>query len=293
MKVDPRNGKYKIIAEINMIPFIDVALVLLIIFMVMTPFLVKSQLKVNLPKAESADQAADEKDMIDVQVDKDGAISVNGQTVAPDTVEAVLRNVLLDVENQPVVIHADREVPFQAVVTVMDAAKKIGVAKLGVGVKQEASSAAGQEKARHRFRPATVAYDWAVSFFQALLRANRQDHKLNSHLVAAKVQDREQEHAADGERQLVGLPRGRQKTEDRVRPAGDGHSDRQNVIDKQGASRHHARRWREQSAGHEVSAAAGRELLDDLRVACAEEENRHHRDQRDNEAQVRMTTAAR
>jgi len=137
VKVGPRNGRYKIIAEINMIPFIDVALVLLIIFMVMTPFLVKSQLKVNLPKAESAEQAADERDKIDVQVDKDGAISVNGQTVAPDAIEAALRNVLLDVENQPVVIHADREVPFQAVVTVMDAAKKIGVAKLGVGVKQE------------------------------------------------------------------------------------------------------------------------------------------------------------
>jgi biopolymer transport protein ExbD len=75
--------------------------------------------------------------MIDVQVDKDGAISVNGQTVPPDAVEAALRNVLLDVENQPVVVHADGEVPFQSVVTVMDAAKKIGVVKLGVGVKQE------------------------------------------------------------------------------------------------------------------------------------------------------------
>ena len=137
MNVGKPNGKYKLIAEINMIPFIDVSLVLLIIFMVMTPFLVKSQLKVNLPKAESAEQAADERDTVDVQVDKDGAISVNGQVVPPDGVEAALRNVLLDVETQPVIIHADGEVPFQSVVTVMDAAKKIGVVKLGVGVKQE------------------------------------------------------------------------------------------------------------------------------------------------------------
>ena len=152
MKVGQRKGKHKLIAEINMIPFIDVSLVLLIIFMVMTPFLVKSQLKVNLPKAESAEQAAaDERDMIDIQVDKDGAISVNGQTVAPDAVEAALRNVLLDVENQPVVIHADREVPFQAVVTVMDAAKKLGVAKLGVGVKQEFQAPPDKKK-----RPVSV-----------------------------------------------------------------------------------------------------------------------------------------
>ena len=146
MNAGSGNGKYKIIAEINMIPFIDVALVLLIIFMVMTPFLVKSQLKVNLPKAESAEQAADEKDMIDVQVDRDGAISVNGQTVPPDAVEAALRNVLLDVENQPVVVHADGEVPFQSVVTVMDAAKKIGVVKLGVGVKQEIKTPPDKKK---------------------------------------------------------------------------------------------------------------------------------------------------
>ena len=146
MNVDRRNGKYKIIAEINMIPFIDVSLVLLIIFMVMTPFLVKSQLKVNLPKAESAEQAAEEKDMIDVQIDKNGAIGINGQAVAPDAVEAALRNVLLDVENQPVIIHADREVPFQSVVTVMDAAKKIGVAKLGVGVKQEFQAPPNKKK---------------------------------------------------------------------------------------------------------------------------------------------------
>lgn len=146
MNVGSHKGKYKIIAEINMIPFIDVALVLLIIFMVMTPFLVKSQLKVNLPKTESAEQAADEKDMIDIQVDKGGAISINGQAVEQTAVEAALRKVLLDVETQPVVIHADREVPFQAVVTVMDAAKKIGVAKLGVGVKQEIQTPPDKKK---------------------------------------------------------------------------------------------------------------------------------------------------
>jgi len=137
VNVGQGKGKYKLIAEINMIPFIDVALVLLIIFMVMTPFLVKSQLKVNLPKAASAEKAADEPNMIDVEIDKNGSIAVNGQTVPVDSVESALRAVLLDVENQPVVIHADGDVPFQSVVTVMDAAKKIGVAKLGVGVKQE------------------------------------------------------------------------------------------------------------------------------------------------------------
>ncbi len=137
MNVRPGKDRYKLIAEINMIPFIDVTLVLLIIFMVMTPFLVRSQLKVDLPKAASAEKTGDEPSRIDVEIDKNGSIAVNGQTVPADSVESALRAVLLDVETQPVVIQADGDVPFQSVVTVMDAAKKIGVAKLGVGVMQE------------------------------------------------------------------------------------------------------------------------------------------------------------
>ena len=50
------SGKYRILSEINMIPFIDVALVLLIIFMIMTPVLMKSQLKLVVPDSKAADQ---------------------------------------------------------------------------------------------------------------------------------------------------------------------------------------------------------------------------------------------
>jgi len=130
------NGKHRIMAEINMIPFIDISLVLLIIFMVMTPFLVRSQIKVNLPKANAAEKESSQQNMVEILVDRNGAILIDGRTVAPDAVEATLKGLVTDLENQPVVIEADKDVPFEHVVVVMDAAKKIGVAKLGVGVKQ-------------------------------------------------------------------------------------------------------------------------------------------------------------
>jgi biopolymer transport protein TolR len=137
MKVDTGNGKYRIMAEINMIPFIDVALVLLIIFMVMTPFLIRSQIKVNLPQAATAQTEAYDKEALRVQVEKRGDIRIDGLLVPAEKVEATLRGRLHDPARQPLVIEADRDVPFKSVVVVLDAGRKVGAAKLGICVKPE------------------------------------------------------------------------------------------------------------------------------------------------------------
>jgi biopolymer transport protein ExbD len=129
-------GKYRVMAEINMIPLIDVALVLLIIFMIMTPFLVRSQLKINLPSSRSASDEKRRTQTLQVQVDKAGAAYLDGQVVPGDLLESRLRQILNDPEHQPVVIEADKDVPFQHVVTVMDTAKKVGAIKLAVCVKK-------------------------------------------------------------------------------------------------------------------------------------------------------------
>ena len=130
-------GKHRIMAEINMIPFIDVSLVLLIIFMIMTPFLVRSQLKINLPGTKKVDPELTRKQTVQVQVDRVGTAYLNGLPVAPDLLESRLRQLLTDPEHQPVVVEADKDVPFQHVVTVMDVAKRIGAAKLAVCVKKQ------------------------------------------------------------------------------------------------------------------------------------------------------------
>lgn len=144
MKIAPGNGKYRIMAEINMIPLIDVALVLLIIFMIMTPFLIKSQIKINLPKARLKEPAPRPEQILNIQVDTAGAIYIDGQTIARETLESRLRARLPDPQNQPVMIEADQDVKFQHVVTVMDAVKRAGVSKLGINVRHEAGR--GQDK---------------------------------------------------------------------------------------------------------------------------------------------------
>ncbi|MEI7880272.1 MAG: biopolymer transporter ExbD [bacterium] len=129
-------GKHRIMADINMIPFIDVSLVLLLIFMIMTPLMVRSQLKINLPSTKDSQQDLTRKETIQVQVDRNGTAYLSGMPVAPDLLESRLRQLLMN-PNQPVVVEADKDVPFQHVITVMDAAKRIGALKLAVCVKKQ------------------------------------------------------------------------------------------------------------------------------------------------------------
>src|SRR4029077_7762244 len=80
------------IVDINMIPLIDVSLVLLIIFMVMTPFLVQQQIRVNLPHSVSANEAPDRPIVITVQ--REGEMSINGKAVSAATLESELQAAL-------------------------------------------------------------------------------------------------------------------------------------------------------------------------------------------------------
>ena len=86
------------------------------------------------------------------------------------------------------------------------------------------------------------------------------------------------------------MPFHRQEAEDRVRPACDGDRDGQHVVDEQGRTRDHTGRGREELCRHEVAASAGREELDDLRVARANNEDGSHAHQQHDQRKVRMRT---
>jgi len=131
------NGKYTIMAEINMIPFIDVALVLLIIFMVITPVLMKSEILIRPPVVTHGDTHAQNDTPVRVQVSKEGAVYVGGKVVPRDTVNIALAGVLSNARNQSLLIEADQDAAFQHVVKVMSAAKELGVVKMAVSVLEE------------------------------------------------------------------------------------------------------------------------------------------------------------
>ena len=140
MKGHRQNGKYSIMAEINMIPFIDVALVLLIIFMVITPELVKSQILIKLPTLQKGDAAQANEAPVRVQVNKEGEVFVGGSRVRSDAVDSSLAAALFNPKSQSLLIEADKDTSFRNVVKIMGAAKKLGVSKMAVGVMEEKKS---------------------------------------------------------------------------------------------------------------------------------------------------------
>lgn len=137
MKVDTgRGGRRKLIAEMNMVPLIDISLILVIIFMVLTPILVNSQLTVKLPKATSgAPVPADS--AVTVQISRGGAVTIDGSAVRWEKLERELTLRLPKSAAKTLLVQADRSVPVEKVVAVLDAAKKLGVGKLGIGVTPE------------------------------------------------------------------------------------------------------------------------------------------------------------
>jgi biopolymer transport protein ExbD len=128
----PRRGRHGPIVDINMVPLIDVSLVLLIIFMVMTPFLVQQQIKINLPQAVTGRESPDRPIVVVLQ--KEGEIHVNDKAISAGLLESELSSALKADPARPVVIQADKETPFQRVVSVMDVAKRLNVSKLGISV---------------------------------------------------------------------------------------------------------------------------------------------------------------
>ncbi|MBK8575560.1 MAG: biopolymer transporter ExbD [Elusimicrobia bacterium] len=133
MKVHLGSHKKKhLITEINMVPFIDVVLVLLIIFMILSPFIAQSQIPVSLPRA--AGQPGDDDAPLKVKITKDGDYYVGDQRVLRNNLAEKLTQDIARNNRRAVLIEADRDVSFKNVVLALDAAQKLNAVKVGVAV---------------------------------------------------------------------------------------------------------------------------------------------------------------
>ncbi len=121
-----------VLATINVTPFVDVMLVLLIIFMVTAPMMEKG-VDVALPEVENAPNLASAKEPLVITVTRKGEIMV-GNSAVPDAgkLTPVLQQVLSERDEKTVYLEADKQVPYGKVVQVMAAIKRAGVAKLGM-----------------------------------------------------------------------------------------------------------------------------------------------------------------
>jgi biopolymer transport protein ExbD len=118
------------ISEINMVPLIDIILVVLIIFMVTAPALIKPSVDVNLPEAASGDETTPS--LLNVAITAEGNIQINNEDADEETTKRLSRE---EVERNPdvqAVVIADRDLPYGQVIKVLDWVKSAGVKNFAV-----------------------------------------------------------------------------------------------------------------------------------------------------------------
>ncbi len=117
----------KEISEINMTPFVDIVLVILIIFMATATFIVEGKIPVNLPKAETGENKEISSKKIEISIKKDGSIYVDGKKVNRKLLEEYLSDERK--KSDVVILRADKKTPFENIVFVVDICRKIGLEK--------------------------------------------------------------------------------------------------------------------------------------------------------------------
>lgn len=130
-----RNRK-RLMGEINVVPYIDVMLVLLVIFMVTAPLLTQG-VKVDLPQSASSPVEQSQQEPLVVSVDRAGALFFNSGGDDDEPIDGQTLQVRIAAQmrinpNQPVYVRGDKEVPYGRVVEAMALIQKAGVASVGL-----------------------------------------------------------------------------------------------------------------------------------------------------------------
>lgn len=127
-----RKGRREDYPEINLIPFIDILLVIVIFLAVTTTYARFAELKINLPTSSAA-QTPNQPKQIEVAVSEDGRYEIDSTVVGDATIDglaAALKKAAGN-ENEPVVvINADARATHQSVVNVMEAARRVGLTRI-------------------------------------------------------------------------------------------------------------------------------------------------------------------
>ncbi|MFO7713452.1 protein TolR [Desulfosarcina sp.] len=124
------SGSDRLMSDINVTPFVDVMLVLLIIFMVTAPMMVQG-VDVALPEVSAKPMETD-KENLTVTIDREANIFINDFQVRMDFLKEKLEKILAGKTDREVFFRADKDVPYGIVVGVMAEIKAAGVEKLGM-----------------------------------------------------------------------------------------------------------------------------------------------------------------
>jgi len=127
--------------SVNLTPLIDVVFILLIFFMVSTTFQRESEIKIELPEA-SSEPVEEKEDVLEIVIDIEGHYFIDEQQVVNtelETLKIAIQKFLGEQTEMPVVIRADRNTPYEAVVRAMDATAQLGLLQMSLATNQPES----------------------------------------------------------------------------------------------------------------------------------------------------------
>ena len=130
-----RGGLYQPLSEINVTPFVDVMLVLLIIFMVTAPMMHQG-IDVDLPETSTQPLRVTDEPLI-LTVKKDGGVFVGRKEIQPEDLKEKLAAIFEGRDSKELFLRADKAAPYGAVVKALAAAREAGAKKLGMVTEPE------------------------------------------------------------------------------------------------------------------------------------------------------------
>ena len=148
MAIAKRDEGAKVNSNINVTPMVDVMLVLLIIFMVITPMLQKD-VSVDLAKVNSPEQMtdADKEDAVVVAITRDGAVFLGRDKIDPDQLTNKIKDRIAARVDKRVYVRSDARAHYKSVVDVVDNVRAAGVDDLGLLTEQKPQTRPGQPNA--------------------------------------------------------------------------------------------------------------------------------------------------
>jgi biopolymer transport protein ExbD len=126
-----RTRKSNLMAEINITPFTDVVLVLLIIFMIATPFIYQSGIKVQLPQGSTSEEISQD---IIITVDAQGNVFLEDTKLDLATLKVKMITRIREKSDTFVIVNGDKNAKYDSVIQVMDVLTQAGVKNPGLGI---------------------------------------------------------------------------------------------------------------------------------------------------------------
>ncbi len=136
MKRYSNRSNFSTLSEINVTPLLDLAFVLLIIFMITTPLL-ENSMNLIIPSSRAANAPISRAQVQTISIDRDETIRMNNEIVDADSLAARLLDLKSANPDVAIVIRPDRELPVQKLVTLMDSLQRAQIAKVGIATKAE------------------------------------------------------------------------------------------------------------------------------------------------------------